>query len=254
MKLSQRRADAVKNYLLRTFSLSSSQLKTVGYGERKPLVANTDEQARQQNRRVAVVNTLQRFSGRVSSVPEVDVRIKYTRNNQEYTLQPGDTLTQQDNYAVEFTPKTKTHLYIYQVDTRGELVPLFPNPEISNIRNPVEAGRLYQLPSPGQWFYLDANTGREHFIVMSKKAPLDEPDRMCKAILNGASPGAPSDDVMMASRERSGETKARGLKGIRKDPAQATPAPAPSGDTQQSPSPMTPPDDMYLWRLSFNHQ
>ena len=59
---------------------------------------------------------------------------------------------------------------------------------------------------------------------------------MCKAILNGASPGAPSDDVMMASRERSGETKVRGIKGIRKDPAgyQAFSDPAPSGGTQQS--------------------
>ena len=68
--------------------------------------------------------------------------------------------------------KQRRHLYIYQVDTRGELIPLFPNPEISNIRKtPSRRGGSISLPSPGQWFYLDANTGREHFIVMSKKAP-----------------------------------------------------------------------------------
>lgn len=51
-KLSQRRADAVKNYLIEEADLDAKQLVTKGFGEDKPLASNDTAAGRQQNRRV----------------------------------------------------------------------------------------------------------------------------------------------------------------------------------------------------------
>ncbi|HOW53489.1 MAG TPA: OmpA family protein [Syntrophorhabdaceae bacterium] len=52
-KLSERRAEAVKNALV-GMGVSPSRLTTIGYGESKPIASNNNEGGRQQNRRVEV--------------------------------------------------------------------------------------------------------------------------------------------------------------------------------------------------------
>lgn len=51
-KLSQRRADAVKNYLIEEDGINSKDLATKGFGEEKPIASNDTAAGRQQNRRV----------------------------------------------------------------------------------------------------------------------------------------------------------------------------------------------------------
>lgn len=51
-QLSQRRADAVKNYLVKEAGLNGKKLVTKGFGEDKPLASNDTAAGRQQNRRV----------------------------------------------------------------------------------------------------------------------------------------------------------------------------------------------------------
>ena len=58
LELSRQRADAVKDYLVREFGVSWSRLKTIGYGEEKPIVDNDMESIRHENRRVEVVLSL----------------------------------------------------------------------------------------------------------------------------------------------------------------------------------------------------
>jgi len=53
-QLSERRARAVSDYL-RSRGVDANRLETVGYGETRPMVANTSPSARQQNRRVEIV-------------------------------------------------------------------------------------------------------------------------------------------------------------------------------------------------------
>jgi len=53
LRLSQRRANAVVDYLV-SQGVDRSRLRAVGYGEAKPLVPNTDEPHREQNRRVQI--------------------------------------------------------------------------------------------------------------------------------------------------------------------------------------------------------
>jgi outer membrane protein OmpA-like peptidoglycan-associated protein len=55
MKLSQRRVDAIKNYLVEKFGISEDRLKAVGYGESQPIATNDTDEGRQLNRRVQAV-------------------------------------------------------------------------------------------------------------------------------------------------------------------------------------------------------
>ena len=55
VKLSLRRADSIKAYLVKKFGIDSSSLKVVGYGPSKPIASNATKEGRQKNRRVRVV-------------------------------------------------------------------------------------------------------------------------------------------------------------------------------------------------------
>ncbi|WP_116364870.1 OmpA family protein [Parahaliea mediterranea] len=50
-KLSQRRADAVKDMLVNQYGISASRIKPVGYGESQPVATNDTKDGRAQNRR-----------------------------------------------------------------------------------------------------------------------------------------------------------------------------------------------------------
>jgi outer membrane protein OmpA-like peptidoglycan-associated protein len=52
LELSQRRAEAVANYLIEQHSVNPSRIIARGYGESQPLVPDTTEDARDANRRV----------------------------------------------------------------------------------------------------------------------------------------------------------------------------------------------------------
>ena len=55
LALSEKRAAAVKTYLVAKFSLDAARLETQGFGETKPAAPNTTPEARQTNRRVELV-------------------------------------------------------------------------------------------------------------------------------------------------------------------------------------------------------
>ena len=58
-KLSEARANSVRQYLIDNFGIKASRLTAVGYGETKPIASNKTEEGRQKNRRVqAVVKTM----------------------------------------------------------------------------------------------------------------------------------------------------------------------------------------------------
>ncbi len=54
--LSQRRAEAVRDYLVRQFGIAPARLEAVGLGETQLLVATPDQMAEPRNRRVQVLN------------------------------------------------------------------------------------------------------------------------------------------------------------------------------------------------------
>ena len=56
-KLSQQRADAVREVLVSQFGVNPSRLIAIGYGETRPIADNGTPMGRQENRRVEAVVT-----------------------------------------------------------------------------------------------------------------------------------------------------------------------------------------------------
>jgi outer membrane protein OmpA-like peptidoglycan-associated protein len=55
-RLSQRRADAVLNYLTAHFHIEPDRLDAIGRGKRQPIADNASDEGRSKNRRVEIVN------------------------------------------------------------------------------------------------------------------------------------------------------------------------------------------------------
>lgn len=55
MKLSQRRANAVRDYIIKNFKVAPNRLSAKGYGEAKPIADNATVEGRAQNRRIEAV-------------------------------------------------------------------------------------------------------------------------------------------------------------------------------------------------------
>jgi OmpA-OmpF porin, OOP family len=56
LQLSTRRAESVKQYLVRNFRIAAERLRIEGLGEREPITDNGTAEGRQKNRRVEFVN------------------------------------------------------------------------------------------------------------------------------------------------------------------------------------------------------
>jgi len=54
-KLSERRAESVKNYLVKKLGVDAARISSVGYGMSKPVADNKTPQGRQKNRRVDAI-------------------------------------------------------------------------------------------------------------------------------------------------------------------------------------------------------
>jgi len=54
-RLSQRRADAVKSYMVEKGGIDANRLNAIGYGEERPIASNDTEEGRMQNRRTEAV-------------------------------------------------------------------------------------------------------------------------------------------------------------------------------------------------------
>jgi OOP family OmpA-OmpF porin len=52
MKLSQRRADSVRNYLVNKLGVAPDRIKAVGYGPTRPIADNKTKAGKERNRRI----------------------------------------------------------------------------------------------------------------------------------------------------------------------------------------------------------
>jgi len=91
------------------------------------------------------------------------------------TIKNGDTLKSGDHYKIVFTPDKDCHVYIFQVDSSGQVFQLFPMKSFRGVRvnqfNPVKQGKKYVLPSPDKAFLLDMKVGieRMYFIASNEE-------------------------------------------------------------------------------------
>ncbi len=91
------------------------------------------------------------------------------------TIANGTVLTSGDYYKVIFTPESDSFVYIYQMDSSGQMVRLFPMSEFKGVRinneNPVIKGKTYVLPSSNTSFKLDRQVGPERLYFIASKEP-----------------------------------------------------------------------------------
>jgi len=103
--------------------------------------------------------------------------------NRAGEIQNHTVVQTSDRYKILFTPDQDCYVYIFQADSAGRLVKLWPmekrqdeagqNIMLNNF-NPVQAGKTYYAPGAGLSFELDDAIGRERFYFFAFKAPNNE--------------------------------------------------------------------------------
>ena len=179
LALSKKRAYAVAEWLTKNTSLSPEQFEVSWYGESSPVVANTDENARKENRRVVIKNTQQKVAVSLQSKPAT-LQITRYKNGQKEIVKNGDTLHSGEHYSLAFQTASMPYAYVCQMDSSGKPVLLFPSPENLQQINPVAPGSTYQMPGDSDLFYLDETTGTEHLILMVFNTAVENPLLSCK--------------------------------------------------------------------------
>jgi len=192
--LSERRAEAVRRFLVEKGHVPASRLDSRGYGKSRPLpaVSQDTEEGRALNRRVELVNLGRdriaeagrprdaRPTVAVQPDLQVSVAVIYKRAGETRTLAAGGELTPNDHYRVTFTPSENSYVYVYRIDAKGKALRIFPNAESVKATNPVTAQHAYNIPPEGQWFGLDQEPGDEEIVVVAARNEL--PDATAIAI------------------------------------------------------------------------
>jgi OOP family OmpA-OmpF porin len=116
LKLSQRRAESVVDYLANNNGIAASRLSAVGYGESRPLVSNATEEGKRQNRRVdAVIACVTDVAGLKVAPARVTMalQMEFDRNRAEVKPEYSNDLRKvadfmRDNPAVTATVEGHT--------------------------------------------------------------------------------------------------------------------------------------------------
>jgi predicted Ser/Thr protein kinase len=90
-------------------------------------------------------------------------------------LQEGDTLLPGDRMAIHVQPSTPAFVYVWLVAPSGRRVRMFPNPGMTQQRNPVDARGSLWLPSPNgerQWLPVKGQHGSIEFVIVATADPL----------------------------------------------------------------------------------
>ena len=103
--------------------------------------------------------------GDSSSVYAVDLR---------FPLAEEIALTAADNYRFVIQTTRDCYVYVYQLDSRGELAKILPNNVYSSVENPLQQGQTYHIPSEPNWLYLGEKEGEERIYVVASAQPMQE--------------------------------------------------------------------------------
>jgi hypothetical protein len=89
-------------------------------------------------------------------------------------IQNGSILYSGQNYQVGFRPHARSYVYVYQIDSAGNIFKLFPGSSYldpdERFDNPVEPGKLYWIPKKNGWLVLDKQEGEEKIFVVASRS------------------------------------------------------------------------------------
>lgn len=84
----------------------------------------------------------------------------------------GMTLTSEHLYGLYLRPAQDCYVYVYQVDSKGKVMRLFPNIEFETGNNPLKGGSERWIPNDKKLFELDENKGIETIYVVASRNAL----------------------------------------------------------------------------------
>ena len=117
-------------------------------------------------------------------------------------LRNGSVLYSGWYYAVGFKVSRRAWVYIFQLDSRGKLARLYPDPYFPQQANPVRSGEWIWTPPPDFRSRLDRNTGREVIYLVASPRPdrrLDELFKRLQAVKDN--PGVLADATRVLQNE-----------------------------------------------------
>lgn len=85
-------------------------------------------------------------------------------------IESGDTIKESDNYRIHIFSEKVCYMYIFQIDSRGQLFWIFPknsgNIEFSSGSNPIASKSWNSIPGSKEWYQLDDKKGVEHIYIV----------------------------------------------------------------------------------------
>ena len=92
----------------------------------------------------------------------------------DVTITNGSDLHSGQNYQIGFRPQTTSYVYVYQIDTQGNIARLFPGNEYldpkNSMQNPLKGEQIYWIPGKDAWLKLDENEGKEKIYVVASRS------------------------------------------------------------------------------------
>ncbi len=90
------------------------------------------------------------------------------------TIENGSILYSGQNFQIGFRPETTSYLYVYQIDTAGNIFKFFPGTDFVDpknyVDNPLEGGKVYWIPGKERWLRLDKTEGQEKIYVVASRS------------------------------------------------------------------------------------
>lgn len=102
--------------------------------------------------------------------------LKEIARGQFALLADGDVLLPTERIAVFVKPVAEAYIYAWRIDPSGRTFRVFPNPEVTLQRNPVQPGPGHALWLPSannrHWFYIGNKAGVEEIVIVALSEPL----------------------------------------------------------------------------------
>lgn len=102
-------------------------------------------------------------------------------------LTNGGVMRSGDRYKIIFQAEEPCYVYIFQADSSGKIYGLFPLSEFRGVRlslkNPIQPGVTYYVPSEKQSFVLDQQTGAETIYLLAFRQPDQELEQLYQQIV-----------------------------------------------------------------------
>ncbi len=152
----------------------------------------------------AVEDTAGQKAGRDLEV----IFLLYSKSGLEMKLSEAAELMQDDAYYILLKPRQRLFVYVAQVDSLGDVYPIFPNPAYAPFSNPLQPGKTYRIPS-GRFFYLDEHTGKETIFSFGRPEALPEVEELFAQALSS---GGAMDEAMLQRFQSSWQQAPAGAK------------------------------------------